>query len=306
MKIPAMAMACLVAFLYCGTGLHAQPLTANDVIGPLKADFEPAGNGCFAGTTAAPALVKIEILIRKDGSASMASSSPALDPAVDACLKAAIGNVKFRASGQAFKAVYSYIPNPQEAMPTIVIPPETAAQPAPQAQVQVPAPAAEAAAPKKKGTRPPPDPVLYRQFKISRGVMIGGFATFGAMWISMLITTLFYALDDFCIEMDRDDECPDTPGDHINGGAAAPLIGPYWSGKDLLDAGYRKEGIWYIVNPTLQIAFFAVALTGLGLMVTSFKKMHRTQSTYKVVFLPMTTRSPGEGSMVGGMLVGAF
>jgi hypothetical protein len=305
MKIPAMAMACLAVFLYCGTDLAAQPLTADDVIGPLKADFEPAGNGCFAGTTA-PALVKIEILIQKDGSASMASSSPALDPAADACLKAAIGNVKFRASGQAFKAVYSFIPNPQEAIPTIVIPAPSEAQPAPQPPVQVPAPAAEPVPPKKKAARPPPDPVLYRQFKISRGVMIGGFAAFGAFWISMLITSLFYAIDNLCIEPDSEDECPDTPGDHINAGAVAPLIGPYWSSQDLLDAGYRKEGIWYIVNPTLQIAFFAVALTGLGLMVTSFKKMHRTQSTYKVVFLPMTARSPGERSVVGGMLVGAF
>jgi hypothetical protein len=303
LKIPAIAMAGLAALLYCGTGLHAQPLTADDVIGPLKADFEPAGNGCFAGTTA-PAPVKIEILIRKDGSASMASSSPVLDPAVDACLKAAVENVKFRASGQAFKAVYSFIPNPQEAIPTIVIPAPSEAQPAPRPPVQVPASAAEAAPPKKKAPRPPPDPDLYRQFKISRGVMIGGFAAFGAMWISMIITTFVCLIGDIC--MIDPEECPDTPGDHINIGAIVPLIGPYWSGKDLLDAGYRKEGIWYIVNPTVQIPFFLVGITNLAVMVTSFKKMRRKQSMVKVVFLPMTARRPGEGSVVGGMLVGAF
>lgn len=316
MKSWAALTFCLALGVCYGPDLLAQPLSSEEVSGPIHADFKPSADQCVAGKTV-PALVKIEILIQKDGSASWVSSSPALDPAVEACLKAAMEKVKFRASGQAFKAVYSFKPGLEEAAPAAppAAPAPAAPAPVPAAQpVQPaapvppvpPAPPVSVAAPEETVPAPAVDQDLYRRVRISRGLMIGGFAAFGAMWISMMITSAVLWVDEICISADGGDSCPDTAGHYVNVGALAPLIGPFWSAKDLLDAGYRGAGAWYIINPLLQIALLTVGIAGLASMVTSYRRMNQKQSVYKVMFLPLVTRSPGEGQVVGGMLAGYF
>ena len=133
------------AWFLLAESARSQPLTAEEILSVMNESFKPAAAACVQGKEL-PDTAKLTVIIGKYGSAFLESVSPALGTEVESCLAAAVGKTAFRASGQAFKMVYSYrIPTQAEPTPTQAEPTPTEVEPTPTEAQTVPVAAPEAA-----------------------------------------------------------------------------------------------------------------------------------------------------------------
>lgn len=307
----------------------SQPLTPEEIVTVMNASFKPAAAACTQGKTL-PDAAKLTVTIGKDGAAALESVSPPLGVEVETCLSAAVAKAAFRASGQAFKMVYSYkIPTAAEPISTAAEPIPT--EPTPTGAGPEPTPTAAPVAPSGGGEPPPsaavtmhptvdaerpPDAApeskpgeiktLENKFRVSRSLMILGFAGFGAFWISMVVTSLVLWVGDSCIGYYDDDDCPVTEGHYVKISAAVPLVGPFFSGPGLRDNGFEAMGNWYLANGVLQISLLAMGFAGLGIMVTSYKKLRRARAGISWTLLPTASAGMHGESVPGAALAGTF
>ncbi len=94
------------AFLLWAGSAWSQPLTGTEIAEAMdSAGINDLFGGCIEGKSY-PASVKLDIIANEDGSMTLVSADPLLDPDIMDCFKASIATVRVRATGKRFKIDY--------------------------------------------------------------------------------------------------------------------------------------------------------------------------------------------------------